>query len=69
MSLKDLTVWLPQVIDALNDDVKEMGSTILEEFMINANALLSLGLGYLTLVVLLLHYQLENYKEYSLRVL
>ena len=26
-----------------------MGSTILEEFMINANALLSLGLGYLTL--------------------
>lgn len=49
MSLKDLTLWLPQVIDALNDDVKEMGSTILEEFMINANALLSLGLGYLTL--------------------
>ena len=49
MSLKDLAAWLPQVINTLNDDVKEMGSTILEEFMINANALLSLGLGYLTL--------------------
>lgn len=49
MSLKNLAAWLPQVINTLNDDVKEMGSTILEEFMINANALLSLGLGYLTL--------------------
>lgn len=49
MSSKDLAAWLPKVINTLNDDVKEMGSTILEEFMINANALLSLGLGYLTL--------------------
>lgn len=49
MSLKDLAAWLPQVINTLNDDVKEIGSSILEEFMINAHALLSLGLGYLTL--------------------
>ena len=49
MNLKELTEWLPQVVDQLNDDVKEMGKSILEEFLINANALLSLGLGYLTL--------------------
>ncbi len=41
MSLKDLAAWLPQVINTLNDDVKEIGSSILEEFMINAHALLS----------------------------
>ena len=49
MSLRDLSVWLPKVVDELNDEVKQMGKNILEEFMINANALLSLGLGYLTL--------------------
>lgn len=49
MSLRDLTKWLPKTISELNDEVKEMGQNILEEFMINANALLSLGLGYLTL--------------------
>ncbi len=49
MSLRDLTVWLPKTIDELNDEVRKMGRNILEEFMLNANALLSLGLGYLTL--------------------
>ena len=49
MSLRDLSIWLPKVVDELNDEVKQMGKNILEEFMINANALLSLGLGYLTL--------------------
>ncbi len=49
MSLRDLSIWLPQTIDNLNDEVKQIGKNILEEFMINANALLSLGLGYLTL--------------------
>lgn len=49
MNLKDLTLWLPEVVAHLNNDVKEMGQNILEEFMINAKALLSLGLGYLTL--------------------
>ena len=49
MSLRDLTVWLPKTIDELNDEVRKMGKNILEEFILNANALLSLGLGYLTL--------------------
>ena len=49
MSLRDLSLWLPKVVDELNNEVKEMGKNILEEFMLNANALLSLGLGYLTL--------------------
>ena len=49
MSLRDLTIWLPKVVDEFNDEVKQMGKNILEEFMINAKALLSLGLGYLTL--------------------
>lgn len=49
MNLKDLTVWLKDVVNNLNDEVKEMGQNILEEFLINANSLLSLGLGYLTL--------------------
>ena len=49
MNLRDLCSWLPKTVDKLNSEVKEMGENILEEFMINANALLSLGLGYLTL--------------------
>lgn len=49
MNLKDLTIWLPKVVSQLNNEVREMGENILEEFMINASALLSLGLGYLTL--------------------
>ena len=49
MSLRDLTSWLPKVVDELNDEVRQMGKNILEEFMLNADALLSLGLGYLTL--------------------
>ncbi len=49
MSLRDLKSWLPKVVNDLNDEVRQMGKNILEEFMINADALLSLGLGYLTL--------------------
>ena len=49
MSLRDLELWLPKVVDELNDEVRQMGKNILEEFMLNAEALLSLGLGYLTL--------------------
>ena len=49
MSLRDLNIWLPKVVNELNPEVMQMGINILEEFMINANALLSLGLGYLTL--------------------
>ncbi len=49
MSLRDLNSWLPKVVNELNDEVRQMGKNILEEFMLNTNALLSLGLGYLTL--------------------
>ena len=49
MSLRDLKLWLPKIVNELNDEVKQMGKNIIEEFMINADALLSLGLGYLTL--------------------
>lgn len=49
MNLLDLTNWLPKVVDALPSQVKQMGENILEEFMLNAKVLLSLGLGYLTL--------------------
>lgn len=49
MNLKDLTDWLPETVENLNDSVKQMGRNILEEYMINAKVLLSLGLGYLTL--------------------
>ena len=49
MSLKNLTSFIPETIEKLNSEVKQMGQNILEEFMLNANALLSLGLGYLTL--------------------
>lgn len=49
MSLRDLTIWLPNIVKGLIPEVRQMGINILEEFMINANALLSLGLGYLTL--------------------
>ena len=49
MSLRNLNIWLPNIVKDLIPEVKQMGINILEEFMINANALLSLGLGYLTL--------------------
>ena len=49
MNLLDLSTWLPNVVSNLDESVKEMGKNILEEFMINCKALLSLGLGYLTL--------------------
>lgn len=49
MSLKNLTSFIPETIEKLNSEVKQMGQNILEEFMLNAKALLSLGLGYLTL--------------------
>lgn len=49
MSLRDLNIWLPKIVNELNPEVRQMGINILDEFMINANALLSLGLGYLTL--------------------
>ena len=49
MNLKNLTQWLLEIVNSLNNEVKQMGKNILEEYMINAKILLSLGLGYLTL--------------------
>ena len=49
MNLKNLTQWLLEIVNSLNNEVKQMGKNILEEYMINTKILLSLGLGYLTL--------------------
>ena len=49
MNLKDLTVWLEDVVANLGDDVRQMAENILEEFMDNADILLDLGLSYISL--------------------
>ena len=49
MNLKDLTVWLEEVIANLGDGVRQMGENILEEFTDNADILLDLGLSYISL--------------------
>ncbi len=49
MNLVELSAWLEKTVAELNAEVREMGENILEEFRLNAKALLSLGLGYLTL--------------------
>lgn len=48
-TLDELVRWLPETIDTLPDVMKNMAEAICEEFMDNANALIQLGLGYLTL--------------------
>ncbi|MBE6509207.1 MAG: ATP-binding cassette domain-containing protein [Methanobrevibacter sp.] len=49
MNLKELTSWIPEVIDKLPEGVKEMALDISEEFMDNAKILLDLGLSYISL--------------------
>ena len=49
LSLRELISFLQKTVDELNSEIKQMGKNILEEFMLNADALISLGLGYLTL--------------------
>ncbi|HIQ90925.1 MAG TPA: excinuclease ABC subunit UvrA [Candidatus Coprosoma intestinipullorum] len=49
LPLRELISFLQKTVDELNSEVKQMGKNILEEFMLNADALISLGLGYLTL--------------------
>lgn len=49
MTLKELVEWLPDTIETLPDEVKQMAYPIYEEFMDNANALLELGLSYISL--------------------
>ncbi|WP_455645556.1 hypothetical protein [Methanosphaera sp.] len=49
MTLEKLVEWLPKTIRTLPPEVHEMAIHIEEEFMDNANALLDLGLGYISL--------------------
>ncbi|MDO5859661.1 ATP-binding cassette domain-containing protein [Methanobrevibacter sp.] len=49
MTLNELVLWIPEVIDNLPSDLKEMAEAISEEFMDNANILLDLGLSYISL--------------------
>ena len=49
MNLKDLMLWVPQVVNELPDNVREMAEEIIEEFMDNGKILLDLGLGYISL--------------------
>ena len=49
MNLKDLMLWVPQVVNELQDNVREMAEEIIEEFMDNGKILLDLGLGYISL--------------------
>lgn len=48
-TLEQLVKWIPESIQTLPTDVQSMAEPISEEFMDNADALLKLGLGYLTL--------------------
>ena len=49
LPLRELISFLQKTVDELNSEIKQMGKNILEEFMLNADVLISLGLGYLTL--------------------
>lgn len=48
-TLEQLIKWIPESIETLPENMKPMAESISEEFMDNADALLKLGLGYLTL--------------------
>ena len=49
MTLKELVEWIPQTIKSLPVNVQEIAEPIVEELMDNINALLSLGLNYISL--------------------
>ena len=49
MNLKDLVLWVQDVVSELPDNVREMAEDITEEFMDNAKILLDLGLSYISL--------------------
>ena len=49
MNLHELVLWIPEVIEDLPVDIKDMAKAIAEEFMDNANILLDLGLSYISL--------------------
>jgi len=49
MNLKELVIWIQEVVSELPDGVRQMAENILEEFMDNATILLDLGLSYISL--------------------
>ncbi|MBO7719551.1 MAG: excinuclease ABC subunit UvrA, partial [Methanosphaera sp.] len=49
MSLKDVSTWIDESIRLLPDNLQSIANPIYEEFSDNADSLLELGLGYLTL--------------------
>lgn len=49
MNLKELVLWIPEVIEGLPDEMKDMAKAISEEFMNDAKILLDLGLSYISL--------------------
>ncbi len=48
-TLDELVEWLSESRDTLPNEVRQMAEAICEEFMLNAESLIELGLGYLTL--------------------
>ena len=49
MNLKELVIWIQNVVDELPENVRPMAENILDEFMDNADILLDLGLSYISL--------------------
>ncbi|MEE0901287.1 MAG: ATP-binding cassette domain-containing protein [Methanobrevibacter sp.] len=49
MNLKELVIWIQEVVSNLPVGVRQMAENILEEFMDNATILLDLGLSYISL--------------------
>jgi excinuclease ABC subunit A len=49
MNLEDLVLWISQTVNGLPGDIRAMAEDIVEEFMDNADILLDLGLGYISL--------------------
>ncbi len=49
MNLKELVIWIQEVVSELPGGVRKMAENILEEFMDNATILLDLGLSYISL--------------------
>ncbi|RAP51226.1 MAG: excinuclease ABC subunit A [Methanosphaera sp. rholeuAM270] len=48
-TLEQLIKWIPESIETLPHEIRQMAANIAEEFMDNADCLMQLGLGYLTL--------------------
>ena len=49
MTLNELVEWIPETLESLPVEVREIAEPVVEELMDNVNALLSLGLSYISL--------------------